>query len=971
MLGFWNQLPMDFQSFIISTAAGITTKLLPPGKKKDDIKEPLQDAIRTGITGFIKCFYEKGIKVHSIRKILTSTELKALFIELAKDESLAGKTKYKREVINAINVTGTDVLNIKGFKLQVALTAFINGFKSKAKYNSKLLSYLNHEIFKQKSEALKSIDENLKKVRKSIEKSKPNLPALKKKYFHFLKEKYSQMSFKGLSEGKLISFPLEKIYTKLTFEKEIPYNPKEYLKMKEEVERQEIIREGREREEIKLSNILDAQYSVITGDPGAGKSTLLKYIALAYVDKKVKERLGFRGGFLPIIFPVAAYAEARKKEGPVGYSISRFIPEYFTGKNLPDLSLLFSKALNQGTALVLIDGLDEVTDEAERKNMVEDIRSYIIDDKHAQNKFIITCRTASYTKAARFEPVGGTEFSHFNVLPFDLEHIKVFLFNWYCCYERDINERVKTFEAEANKDLRTMMSVINNDKNIHSIATNPLMLTILALIEHEGGELPKNRADLYGKCLRMLAGSWENLRSMHEAERPDFKLGDRKISEDFIVAFLGPIAYEMHERSAPDIEYDDLKDRLAKMLDIRNKELLYSREQADDFIQIMKERSGILQEASPGVYGFMHLTFKEYLSSRVLTDISDDRIAQLDDRLFTPEWKEVVLLTASSLKKRDATEFIKTIFKRNDDHFQNLILAGECAINTDRDRIDDVFYDDIINTMLKVVESDSSIQDKVAVAETLGWLGDTRKLDLFIKIDGGEYDLEKLGKKTIETFWIGQYPVTNGWYEKFVRDSGYQKKEFWSKEGQKWLKHTKQEQPRYLDERKWRCPNTPVVGVTWYEADAFTKWLTVFRNDEYIYRLPTEEEWQAAAAGLGGREYPWGDWEEKVCNTSEAKIGKTSPVGIFAKGRTPETEIYDLGGNVWEWTATNYYTGKKQEMFSYYQEWELYDKNKQRTVLRGGSWVDYHGDARCANRDRGGPGLGSSNVGFRCARTKK
>ncbi len=972
MLDLWNQFPQDVQAFIISTAAGITTNLLPSGKKKDDIKEPLQVAIRTGITGFIKCFYEKQIEVYSIRKILQSAELKSLFIELVKDESLAGKTKFKREVKNAIEVSGVEVSKIKGFKLHTALTAFINGFKSKAKYSSKLLTYLNHEIFKQNSEALKSIDKNFKKVTKSIEKPKPNLPALKKKYFHFLKEKYSQMSFKGLSEGKLISFPLGKIYTKLAFDREIPPDTKKYLKKKEEMDKLEFIREGKGKEELLLSNVLDSQYAVITGDPGAGKSTLMKYIALAYVDKQVKERIGSKGDLLPIIFPVAAYAEARKKNGSVGYSLTRFIPEYFQGKNLPDLSPLFSKALKQGKALVLIDGLDEVADETERKNMVDDIRSYIVDGKYAKNKFIITCRTASYTKSARFEPVNNREFTHFSVLPFDLKHIEAFLFNWYCCYQKDIYKRVKTFEAEANKDLKKMMAVIKTDKNIHLIATNPLMLTILALIQHEGGELPRNRADLYTKCLRMLAGSWENLRSMHEAEMPEFKLGDRKITEDFIVAFLGPIAFEMHKESSPDIDYDELKDSLAKRLDIRNKDIVYSKEQAADFIKIMKERSGILQEASPGVYGFMHLTFKEYLASRVLTDLSDGRLADLGDNLFAPEWREVVLLTASSLKKRDASEFIKAIFKKNVDHYKNVILAGECAIDSDRDRIDDDLYDDIIKAMIGVVESDSAIHDKVALGETLGWLGDTRDLQIFKKIEGGKYFLKELDKEVmIEPFEIGQYPVTNGWYEKFISDGGYQKEEFWSEEGQKWLKHAKQDQPRYWDERKWRCPNSPVVGVTWYEADAFTKWLAAHGDDKYNYRLPTEEEWQAAAAGFEGRDYPWGDWEDNVCNTREVKIEKTSPVGIFVKGRTLDTEVYDLSGNVWEWTKTNYYTGNPQDMFPFYEDWKLYGKNKQRAAIRGGSWDFNQDNARCANRFGNVPDSGDFTVGFRCARTLK
>ena len=71
-------------------------------------------------------------------------------------------------------------------------------------------------------------------------------------------------------------------------------------------------------------------------------------------------------------------------------------------------------------------------------------------------------------------------------------------------------------------------------------------------------------------------------------------------------------------------------------------------------------------------------------------------------------------------------------------------------------------------------------------------------------------------------------------------------------------------------ERSWTCPNAPVVGVCWYEADAFCRWLTMTCDDGFTYRLPDEKEWEAAAAGFEKREYPWGKWAEDRCNTRES-----------------------------------------------------------------------------------------------------
>ncbi len=965
---FWNMLPPDMKSFIVGMSVNLTSQLLTSlGKKKtNDIKASLEDAYMEGIKYITKSFYDNNVDIDYIQGLLENDGIKSLLVDIVKDPSLSQDTG---PIENALREAGVDVSTISDFDINAAITSFLKGFMSKAELSDKLIPFLNLQI--------------MKRILSRMEEKKPDLDFLKRKYFNYLKEKYAQMSFKGLSEGKLLSFPLRDIYTKLSFTEALASDRMEYLKRKEQMDGSEFV-ERVKGDTTKLSDIINAQYSVITGEPGSGKSTLLKYVAVAFIDNKQKERLEIKDSYLPIIFPIAAYAEGCKKVGSLSYSLKEFIPEYFKGEGLPNLMPLFEAALKNNSALILLDGLDEVSDETERKKMVSSIRNFIGDIDYSSNKYIVTCRIASYTKATRFEKMSGKDFSHYTILPFDMDAVERFLFNWYLCYEREINKRVETAKTEAKKKLDKMMFVIQKDKNILDLATNPLMLTILALIEHEGGELPENRADLYGKCLKMLSGSWEKLRSLHETELPEFSLGGRKITEDFVVDFLGPIAYEMHDKALPDIEYKELKERLVKKFDLKNKDMLLSKEQADDLIRILKERSGILQEVSPGAYGFMHLTFKEYLSTRVLTDLSDDRIELLGDKLFKPEWREVILLTAATLKRRDTSNFIRKIFEKDVDHFKNLILAGECVLDTGLEKVDERLYDELICKMKEIAEGDTAIEDRVSVGETLGWLGDTRDLKEFISVEGGAYNLS-LGKVTIEPFEIGKYPVTNGWFEEFMKAEGYKNKEFWSNEGRKWLDHTKAEHPRFWNDRKWKCPTSPVVGITWYEAYAFTKWLTLERNDRYKYRLLDENEWEAAAAGFDGREYAWGDgWDRDKCNNEEIKIEKTSPVGIFKKGDTPEG-ISDLSGNVWEWTLSDYHSKKILKDFKFDEEvQELYDKGeyydaykryeeKVNTlpVFRGGSWSNQGDFCRCALRFRYNPLYGDGDVGFRCARAQK
>jgi formylglycine-generating enzyme required for sulfatase activity len=189
-------------------------------------------------------------------------------------------------------------------------------------------------------------------------------------------------------------------------------------------------------------------------------------------------------------------------------------------------------------------------------------------------------------------------------------------------------------------------------------------------------------------------------------------------------------------------------------------------------------------------------------------------------------------------------------------------------------------------------------------------------------------------------YWIDQYPVTNEKYRMFILANGYVNHAYWSVDGWKWKTENKVKIPEYWNDTTWNKADFPVVGVSYYEAEAYAKWAGK--------RLPTEQEWEKAARGEDGREYPWGDeFDKEKCNSAEAGFWHTTPVTQYPKGVSPYG-CYDMAGNVWNWCA-NWYEDQKDSS----------------PVLRGGSWYFKPETVRVSSRTGYGAGYRSYDLGFR------
>ena len=201
---------------------------------------------------------------------------------------------------------------------------------------------------------------------------------------------------------------------------------------------------------------------------------------------------------------------------------------------------------------------------------------------------------------------------------------------------------------------------------------------------------------------------------------------------------------------------------------------------------------------------------------------------------------------------------------------------------------------------------------------------------------------------TLPDYWIGKTPVTNAQFRPFVDGDGYTNQAYWTTAGWQWRAGEKLVKPPYWDDKQWNGADYPVVGVSWFEAVAYCRWLSQQTGLEF--RLPSEAEWEKAARGADGRLYPWGNtWETGRCNSEEAGRKRTTPVGQYPSGASPYGAL-DMAGNVWEWCATQW---QKPYPYQLGDEWQTayLESAAQCRVLRGGSSWNNSAIVRAAYRN--------------------
>ncbi len=159
---------------------------------------------------------------------------------------------------------------------------------------------------------------------------------------------------------------------------------------------------------------------------------------------------------------------------------------------------------------------------------------------------------------------------------------------------------------------------------------------------------------------------------------------------------------------------------------------------------------------------------------------------------------------------------------------------------------------------------------------------------------GNEDDDQKpVHEVSLSAYLIDIMPVSNKQFQKFIAVGGYNNPEYWTQEGWIWKTQNNIQLPAYINDNRYSKPNQPVVGVSWYEAMAYSAWANK--------HLPTEAQWECAARGTDQRIYPWGnDKPTRHHANFQGGSEKPSDCSKYSRGISAYS-CYDMAGNVWEW----------------------------------------------------------------------
>ncbi|MBU1936324.1 NACHT domain-containing protein [bacterium] len=351
---------------------------------------------------------------------------------------------------------------------------------------------------------------------------------------------------------------------------------------------------------LSLTDILEKKSIVILGDPGAGKSTVLRYVALSNILNN--------SSVLPI------YIELRQINSKI-----KSIEEYLLRDADDESKKFLTKALlgviKEGDCIILFDALDEVAINR-RSALINLIQNF--SERYRRCPIIVSCRTATYNH--ELKGINLYEITDFND---DQKH--TFIDSWFTAIKKE-------------NYVTRLEKLISRDAGVSEITTNPLLLSLVCLLFDRDIQLPKQRAQLYKRCIEVLIREWDTERGFRR------ETSFEHLSDQDRISLFADIAQYFFKKN---IRYFSKDDIFKFVLDIAI-DYEIDTNTLDELLNELESHHGIIVKVGADEYGFSHTTFQEYLTAFYYTSrqLSYQIVEELSQDF---RWIEVLLLAAGSL----------------------------------------------------------------------------------------------------------------------------------------------------------------------------------------------------------------------------------------------------------------------------------------------------------------------------------
>lgn len=684
---------------------------------------------------------------------------------------------------------------------------------------------------------------------------------------------------------------------------------------------------------------------LLVGRAGSGKTTTLHYGALilaraARTANTAEGRKELQLFTAKPLFPIYArltevmtyvheqYAQRRAEL--IGAPAQLFLDalDELARRDVPDLPAgLIKSQIKAGGCLIMLDGLDETGDADERGWAMDLIASLV--RECSQNRYLVASRP--------FEGLGVrlSGFVERHLRPLDADDIRRLLNKLFLAL-RLPEDRLPAASSDRDAlvpEAAELWRNLERSPRLFDMATNPLLLTSMAVLVEGREPLPVERAKIYEKLVRLTIEAWR--KAQLSRDRPGIQVKLFEESDDSVRLRLQLLAADMLESERREITLAQARDLLRPIYRANNPG--WNDERCDDYVRELLYQialhSGLLQARdSDSLFSFAHFTLQEYLAARHYTEQRSGKDTTIEALVMHwPEgrWRETILLAigheATSGSREMAQKMLKALLDAGDP--EALLLASDGLDEANARAVGELTPQRLeVSGRLSALAAlsddwrtaahpDPVLRNRAATmldrldADTERPGLDLAKADYWAaRIEPGTFSMgenrEQFDYTIRQPYALARFPVTNRQYLLFVEALAGRGAPEAVAAARKLLplmaqhKQTVEEfRPRYWPGARYRAGegNHPVVGVTWYAATAFAWWA----NESFLtpeqraageaIRLPTEAEWERAAAyppalagnntRAGRREYPWGAWPN-LTDPTPGSINASIPANI-------------------------------------------------------------------------------------------